>query len=66
MLDDYFRPFIAEFAGCVEVSGFATLIITHSPTQVDGKEYLQLQNLLKGFGDPCVMDCKIGVRYSVM
>ncbi len=30
--------------------------------EADGKEYLQLQNLLNGFEDAAVMDCKIGVR----
>ena len=28
----------------------------------DGEDFLQLQDLLGEFEDPCVMDCKIGVR----
>ena len=28
----------------------------------DGQQFLQLQDLLAGFVEPCVMDCKIGVR----
>ena len=28
----------------------------------DGEEFLQLEDLLGEFEDPCVMDCKIGVR----
>jgi 1D-myo-inositol-triphosphate 3-kinase len=32
----------------------------------DGVEYLQLRNLLYGFNNPSVMDCKIGFRYPIM
>ncbi|CAF0759455.1 unnamed protein product [Didymodactylos carnosus] len=28
----------------------------------EGKDYIQIQDLLATFRDPCIMDCKIGVR----
>lgn len=39
--------------------------VPHYKGQVEGDEnekFLQLQDLLKDFDNPCVMDCKIGVR----
>lgn len=31
-------------------------------TDEDGKDYLRMQDLLSEFVDPCVMDCKMGLR----
>ncbi|KAK2103771.1 hypothetical protein P7K49_017627 [Saguinus oedipus] len=36
----------------------------HGVVERDGESYLQLQDLLDGFDGPCVLDCKMGVRYS--
>lgn len=35
----------------------------HGVVERDGESYLQLQDLLDGFDGPCVLDCKMGVRY---
>lgn len=48
LMDDELRPFVPYYKGHV----------AHD----DGEDYLQLQDLLGGFENPCVMDCKIGVR----
>ncbi|GAB6020352.1 hypothetical protein CHUAL_003063 [Chamberlinius hualienensis] len=45
---DELSPFVPEYKGRVVGN--------------DDEMYLQLQDLLKDFEDPCVMDCKIGVR----
>lgn len=36
----------------------------HGVVEHDGESYLQLQDLLDGFDGPCVLDCKMGVRYA--
>lgn len=36
----------------------------HGVVERDGETYLQLQDLLHGFDGPCVLDCKMGVRYA--
>lgn len=36
----------------------------HGVVERDGESYLQLQDLLDGFDGPCVLDCKMGVRYA--
>lgn len=36
----------------------------HGEVERDGESYLQLQDLLDGFDGPCVLDCKMGVRYT--
>lgn len=36
----------------------------HGVVERDGETYLQLQDLLHGFDGPCVLDCKMGVRYT--
>lgn len=36
----------------------------HGVVERDGESYLQLQDLLDGFDGPCVLDCKMGVRYT--
>lgn len=35
----------------------------HGIVERDGESYLQLQDLLDGFDGPCVLDCKMGVRF---
>ena len=40
----------------------APLSISSQIVTEDGEDFLQLQDLLGEFEDPCVMDCKIGVR----
>ncbi|XP_053553693.1 inositol-trisphosphate 3-kinase A [Bombina bombina] len=34
----------------------------HGVVERDGESYIQLDDLLNGFEEPCVMDCKMGVR----
>ncbi|XP_075048871.1 inositol-trisphosphate 3-kinase A [Mixophyes fleayi] len=34
----------------------------HGVTERDGESYIQLDDLLNDFDEPCVMDCKMGVR----
>lgn len=36
----------------------------HGEVERDGEHYLQLQDLLHGFDGPCVLDCKMGVRWA--
>ncbi|XP_017475065.1 PREDICTED: inositol-trisphosphate 3-kinase A-like isoform X1 [Rhagoletis zephyria] len=51
LMQDVLRPYVPEYKGQV--------------TSEDGEckcIYLQLQDLLSDFCQPCVMDCKIGVR----
>jgi 1D-myo-inositol-triphosphate 3-kinase len=56
--DDSLLPFVAEFHGEVNPEQL--------PEDLDGKRYMKLTNLLRDFGsDPCVMDCKLGVRSFV-
>lgn len=48
-MKDRLRPYVPEYKGLI--------------TSDDGEcSYLQLQDLLGDFVNPCVMDCKIGVR----
>ncbi|XP_055390334.1 inositol-trisphosphate 3-kinase A isoform X2 [Condylostylus longicornis] len=48
LMKDVLRPYVPEYKGQV--------------TSEDGELFLQLQDLLSDFNQPCVMDCKIGVR----
>lgn len=49
LMKDVLRPYVPEYKGHV--------------TSDDGEStYIQLQDLLSDFYQPCVMDCKIGVR----
>ncbi|XP_037935635.1 uncharacterized protein LOC119669705 [Teleopsis dalmanni] len=48
LMKDELRPFVPEYKGQV--------------TSEDGELYLQLEDLLSDFDQPCVMDCKVGVR----
>ncbi|XP_063803261.1 inositol-trisphosphate 3-kinase A-like [Pseudophryne corroboree] len=34
----------------------------HGVTERDGESYIQLDDLLNDFDEPCVMDCKMGIR----
>lgn len=35
----------------------------HGVSERDGESYIQLDDLLNNFDEPCVMDCKMGVRW---
>ncbi|XP_068158791.1 inositol-trisphosphate 3-kinase A isoform X1 [Drosophila tropicalis] len=48
LMQDVLRPYVPVYKGQV--------------TSEDGELYLQLQDLLSDYVQPCVMDCKIGVR----
>ncbi|XP_033241158.1 uncharacterized protein IP3K2 isoform X4 [Drosophila pseudoobscura] len=48
LMQDLLRPYVPVFKGQV--------------TSEDGDLYLQLQDLLSDYVQPCVMDCKVGVR----
>ncbi|XP_050331807.1 inositol-trisphosphate 3-kinase A-like isoform X2 [Bactrocera neohumeralis] len=48
LMKDVLRPYVPQYKGQV--------------TSEDGELYLQLQDLLSDFNQPCVMDCKVGVR----
>ncbi|XP_017036300.2 inositol-trisphosphate 3-kinase A isoform X2 [Drosophila kikkawai] len=48
LMQDLLRPYVPVYKGQV--------------TSEDGELYLQLQDLLSDFVQPCVMDCKVGVR----
>ncbi|KAL1131735.1 hypothetical protein AAG570_011348, partial [Ranatra chinensis] len=52
LMKDVLRPYVPEYKGHV----------TCEDGDVCSAMYLQLQDLLGEFTDPCVMDCKIGVR----
>ena len=45
----------------VELVFFSSIISIYSLT-TNTTEYIEMEDLLKGFSDPCVMDCKMGVR----
>lgn len=36
----------------------------HGVTERDEESYIQLDDLLNSFDEPCVMDCKIGIRWE--
>ncbi|XP_037083521.1 inositol-trisphosphate 3-kinase B-like [Pollicipes pollicipes] len=48
LMTDCLRPYVPEYRG--------------ETVAEDGQHFLQLQDLLGEFVEPCVMDCKIGVR----
>nr|AAL89896.1 RE35745p [Drosophila melanogaster] len=48
LMHDLLRPYVPAYKGQV--------------TSEDGELYLQLQDLLSDYVQPCVMDCKVGVR----
>ncbi|XP_030566726.1 inositol-trisphosphate 3-kinase A isoform X2 [Drosophila novamexicana] len=48
LMQDVLRPYVPVYKGQV--------------TSEDGELYLQLQDLLSDYVQPCVMDCKVGVR----
>ncbi|XP_017112710.1 inositol-trisphosphate 3-kinase A isoform X2 [Drosophila elegans] len=48
LMQDLLRPYVPVYKGQV--------------TSEDGELYLQLQDLLSDYVQPCVMDCKVGVR----
>uniref|UniRef100_A0A0A9WWQ4 Kinase n=1 Tax=Lygus hesperus TaxID=30085 RepID=A0A0A9WWQ4_LYGHE len=55
LMSDILRPYVPEYKGhvtCEDGDG----------TKLGSSMYLQLQDLLGDFTNPCVMDCKIGVR----
>ncbi|XP_075470274.1 inositol-trisphosphate 3-kinase A-like isoform X3 [Ascaphus truei] len=38
----------------------------HGVVERDGESYIQLDDLLTNFDEPCVMDCKMGVRIQLL
>ncbi|XP_008557323.1 inositol-trisphosphate 3-kinase A isoform X1 [Microplitis demolitor] len=72
LMNDVLRPYVPEFKGVLDVREEEG----HQNQESDVKSpddttcnsnsvvtsYLQLQDLLGDFEDPCVMDCKVGVR----
>lgn len=48
LMEDPLKPFVPEFRGKV--------------VSEDGDAYLELQDLLAGYQNPCVMDIKVGIR----
>lgn len=36
----------------------------HGMVERDGESYIQLDDLLNEFEGPCVMDCKMGIRWE--
>uniref|UniRef100_U5EQ64 Kinase n=1 Tax=Corethrella appendiculata TaxID=1370023 RepID=U5EQ64_9DIPT len=49
LMKDVLRPYVPEYKG-------------HVKSEDGESTYIQLQDLLSDFHQPCVMDCKIGVR----
>ncbi|XP_015596522.1 inositol-trisphosphate 3-kinase B isoform X2 [Cephus cinctus] len=75
LMHDVLRPYVPEFKGVLDVreiddSGNQDAVnVVADETEVDNmnknttiSSYLQLQDLLGEFEQPCVMDCKVGVR----
>ncbi|XP_043284976.1 uncharacterized protein [Venturia canescens] len=76
LMRDVLRPYVPEFKGVLDVRELEDERHNHRNTENteikevgdDGNKgvivasYLQLQDLLGDFEQPCVMDCKVGVR----
>uniref|UniRef100_A0A0C9Q410 Kinase n=1 Tax=Fopius arisanus TaxID=64838 RepID=A0A0C9Q410_9HYME len=74
LMHDVLRPYVPEFKGVLDVRESEEERQNHNseaPTKDHTEDsnqspivasYLQLQDLLGDFDEPCVMDCKVGVR----
>ncbi|XP_063977231.1 inositol-trisphosphate 3-kinase B [Diachasmimorpha longicaudata] len=72
LMQDILRPYVPEFKGVLEVRECEEERSTQETEPIKEPEesqqspivasYLQLQDLLGDFDQPCVMDCKVGVR----
>ena len=74
LMHDVLRPYVPEFKGVLDVRESEertqqeadSVVTREGETEVNKRtvisSYLQLQDLLGDFEQPCVMDCKIGVR----
>lgn len=76
LMRDVLRPYVPEFKGVLDVRESENGVEQDADLEADSKErdggvnarksimasYLQLQDLLGDFEQPCVMDCKVGVR----
>uniref|UniRef100_A0A0C9RKS7 Kinase n=1 Tax=Fopius arisanus TaxID=64838 RepID=A0A0C9RKS7_9HYME len=74
LMHDVLRPYVPEFKGVLDVRESEEERHNHdseAPTKDHTEDsnqspivasYLQLQDLLGDFDEPCVMDCKVGVR----
>ena len=74
LMHDVLRPYVPEFKGVLDVRESEertqqeadSAMTREGETEVDKRtiisSYLQLQDLLGDFEQPCVMDCKVGVR----
>lgn len=40
--------------------------IFHGVVERDSESYIQLDDLLANFEAPCVMDCKMGIRWETL
>ncbi|XP_067941521.1 inositol-trisphosphate 3-kinase A-like [Watersipora subatra] len=47
LMCDHLRPFVPHYSGTVTV---------------ESEQYVEMEDLLRGFSNPCVMDCKMGTR----
>ena len=73
---DVLRPYVPEFKGVLDVreseedrnnqdthtTGEKETLVEEAQKGAIVASYLQLQDLLGDFEQPCVMDCKVGVR----
>lgn len=72
---DILRPYVPEFKGVLDIREFEEENCEDSVSKIKNKDedkatekgsivcsYMQLQDLLGEFEQPCVMDCKVGVR----
>nr|XP_014289179.1 inositol-trisphosphate 3-kinase B [Halyomorpha halys] len=60
LMKDILRPYVPEYKGHVTCEDGDEYVFLDNATGTS--MYLQLQDLLGDFTNPCVMDCKIGVR----
>lgn len=73
-MHDILRPYVPEFKGVLDVreaeersqQEVDSMMTREGESEADKRtvisSYLQLQDLLGDFEEPCVMDCKVGVR----
>ncbi|XP_043480829.1 inositol-trisphosphate 3-kinase B isoform X2 [Leptopilina heterotoma] len=74
LMHDILRPYVPEFKGVLDVreaeersqQEVDSMMTREGESEADKRtvisSYLQLQDLLGDFEEPCVMDCKVGVR----
>lgn len=45
---------------------YSCVPVYHGVVERDGESYIQLDDLLANFEGPCVMDCKMGIRWATL